>query len=209
MSAEARAGGRGEIRTHEGAKPPAGFQDRCLKPLGHPSKPIKRDKALGLYVPEKAFCYPILPPDSRTVLLRRLEGRVYLCHGIVQLSGLTCEYRLKVMSTLEWPRHFKSGVNLGVCRRRLFVFSLRRGHAEKCKAGRTTDLPALRHGLGIGGWCGQPKGPSPSPSPEASAENNSALPWPRHIGRGVGAILFPQRTRYSRREVAKKPPQGR
>jgi hypothetical protein len=30
-------GGRGEIRTHEGAKPPAGFQDRCLKPLGHPS----------------------------------------------------------------------------------------------------------------------------------------------------------------------------
>jgi hypothetical protein len=32
-----RNGGRGEIRTHEGAKPPAGFQDRCLKPLGHPS----------------------------------------------------------------------------------------------------------------------------------------------------------------------------
>src|SRR5262249_44839865 len=37
MSAEASTGGRGEIRTHEGAKPPAGFQDRCLKPLGHPS----------------------------------------------------------------------------------------------------------------------------------------------------------------------------
>src|SRR5690349_21249140 len=33
----AAVGGRGEIRTHEGAKPPAGFQDRCLKPLGHPS----------------------------------------------------------------------------------------------------------------------------------------------------------------------------
>jgi hypothetical protein len=30
-------GGRGGIRTHEGAEPPAGFQDRCLKPLGHPS----------------------------------------------------------------------------------------------------------------------------------------------------------------------------
>ena len=35
--AKARTGGRGEIRTHEGAEPPAGFQDRCLKPLGHPS----------------------------------------------------------------------------------------------------------------------------------------------------------------------------
>jgi hypothetical protein len=35
--AKANCGGRGGIRTHEGAKPPAGFQDRCLKPLGHPS----------------------------------------------------------------------------------------------------------------------------------------------------------------------------
>jgi hypothetical protein len=34
-------GGRGGIRTHEGAEPPAGFQDRCLKPLGHPSIPLK------------------------------------------------------------------------------------------------------------------------------------------------------------------------
>jgi hypothetical protein len=39
--ARARTGGRGEIRTHEGAKPPAGFQDRCLKPLGHPSGAVK------------------------------------------------------------------------------------------------------------------------------------------------------------------------
>ena len=31
---------------------------------------------------------------------------------------------------------------------------------------------------------------SPSPSPEAPEENKSAPPWPRHIGRGVGAILF-------------------
>ena len=30
------AGGRGEIRTH-GEFPHGGFQDRCLKPLGHPS----------------------------------------------------------------------------------------------------------------------------------------------------------------------------
>src|SRR5262249_61534440 len=37
---ELTPGGRGEIRTHEGAKPPAGFQDRCLKPLGHPSTSI-------------------------------------------------------------------------------------------------------------------------------------------------------------------------
>jgi hypothetical protein len=37
--------------------------------------------------------------------------------------------------------------------------------------------------------------PSPSPSPTASAENKSAPPWPRHLGRGVGAILFPQRKR--------------
>jgi site-specific DNA recombinase len=31
------SGGRSGIRTHEGAEPPAGFQDQCLKPLGHPS----------------------------------------------------------------------------------------------------------------------------------------------------------------------------
>jgi hypothetical protein len=37
-------GGRGEIRTHEGAEPPAGFQDRCLKPLGHPSGPVNMAK---------------------------------------------------------------------------------------------------------------------------------------------------------------------
>ena len=32
----AETGGWGGIRTHEGL-PPAGFQDRCLQPLGHPS----------------------------------------------------------------------------------------------------------------------------------------------------------------------------
>ena len=31
------SGGWGGIRTHEGLLTPAGFQDRCLKPLGHPS----------------------------------------------------------------------------------------------------------------------------------------------------------------------------
>ena len=34
--------------------------------------------------------------------------------------------------------------------------SLQRGDAEKCKTGRTIDLPALRHGPGIGRWCSQP-----------------------------------------------------
>jgi hypothetical protein len=38
------------------------------------------------------------------------------------------------------------------------------------------------------------------PSPAASAENKSAPPWPRHIGRGVGAFLFPQgKARYAER----------
>jgi hypothetical protein len=49
----------------------------------------------------------------------------------------------------------------------------------------------------------------PSPSPEASAENKGAPPWPLHIGRGVGAIFFPQRKSDSRDEVAKKPSHGR
>ncbi len=39
------SGGRGGIRTHEGALPPAGFQDRCLKPLGHPSLPPFESRA--------------------------------------------------------------------------------------------------------------------------------------------------------------------
>jgi hypothetical protein len=33
------------------------------------------------------------------------------------------------------------------------------------------------------------------PVPNGMAENKSAPPWPRHIGRGVGAFLFPQRKR--------------
>jgi hypothetical protein len=36
------------------------------------------------------------------------------------------------------------------------------------------------------------------PSPTASAANKSAPPWPRHIGRGVGAFLSPQPKRDTR-----------
>jgi len=42
------------------------------------------------------------------------------------------------------------------------------------------------------------------PVPEAPTENKSAPPWPRRIGRGVGAILFPQRKRGSRKRGRKK-----
>jgi hypothetical protein len=47
------------------------------------------------------------------------------------------------------------------------------------------------------------------PSPAASAENKSAPPWPRHIGRGVGAFLFHKGKRDTRNEAAKKPFRGR
>ena len=54
--------------------------------------------------------------------------------------------------------------------------------------------------MGIGRWCSQRtclRRPRPS---AASAENKSAPPWPRHIGRGVGAFLFPQgKARYAER----------
>ncbi len=40
-----RVGGGGGIRTH-GELPHAGFQDRCLKPLGHPS--VSRPTSLYL-----------------------------------------------------------------------------------------------------------------------------------------------------------------
>jgi hypothetical protein len=42
------------------------------------------------------------------------------------------------------------------------------------------------------------------PVPEAPTENTSAPPWPRRIGRGVGAIFFPQRKRGSRKRGRKK-----
>jgi hypothetical protein len=37
----------------------------------------------------------------------------------------------------------------------LFARALQNGHAKKCKPGRTTDLPGLRHVVGIGRWCCQ------------------------------------------------------
>jgi hypothetical protein len=46
LNALARApGGWGGIRTHEGL-PPGGFQDRCLRPLGHPS-PLRPDSPVA------------------------------------------------------------------------------------------------------------------------------------------------------------------
>ena len=39
-------GGGGEIRTHEGL-PLAGFQDRCLQPLGHTSGSVKLNGSSG------------------------------------------------------------------------------------------------------------------------------------------------------------------
>src|SRR5690554_4573837 len=53
------AGGSGEIRTHEGL-PLAGFQDRCLQPLGHAScRKVRKfsvsRRACGLCGHNKAF----------------------------------------------------------------------------------------------------------------------------------------------------------
>lgn len=42
-------GGRGEIRTH-GAVTLGGFQDRCLKPLGHPSVVMHPDLIAQLFL---------------------------------------------------------------------------------------------------------------------------------------------------------------
>src|SRR5262249_61718242 len=112
------------------------------------------------------------------------------------------------MSTLEWPRHFKSGVNLGVCRRRLFVFSLRRGHAEKCKAGRTTDLPALRHGLGIGGGGGQPKGLRRPPPPRHRPKKKTRYPCPHTLEGGMGRSLFHTARPICEPRAPKNPPKA-
>ena len=63
-------GGRGGIRTHEGAEPPAGFQDRCLKPLGHPSKPWEISSlsdARGRTFGESAALFASAPVPSSPV----------------------------------------------------------------------------------------------------------------------------------------------
>jgi hypothetical protein len=98
-------GGRGEIRTHEGAEPPAGFQDRCLKPLGHPSKhlmlfifhsilPARKGLKFGRFLP---FFYRIFPA------IAAFSAASSLATASSCIPGMTCEYRSKVMPTLEWP----------------------------------------------------------------------------------------------------------
>ena len=62
-------GGWGGIRTHE-ELPPAGFQDRCLKPLGHPS--AARDHRLQ---PDAAR--PARSQQERAVGVAQLIGRVW------------------------------------------------------------------------------------------------------------------------------------
>jgi hypothetical protein len=59
-------GGRGGIRTHEGAEPPAGFQDRCLKPLGHPSNYlICLYKSIRRQGQKNHVCYHFSTPSLR------------------------------------------------------------------------------------------------------------------------------------------------
>jgi hypothetical protein len=67
-------GGRGGIRTHEGAEPPAGFQDQCLKPLGHPSFVVKSivyrnilGKRIAPLVPDPSPEQPLAPATLQKV----------------------------------------------------------------------------------------------------------------------------------------------
>ena len=55
-------GGGGEIRTHEGL-PLAGFQDRCLKPLGHASALTFNNLAAAGYCASKK-CTPFVPAPA-------------------------------------------------------------------------------------------------------------------------------------------------
>ena len=78
---------------------------------------------------------------------------------------------------------------------------------QKCKAGRTTDLPSRRHVVGIRRWFGQC---IRLPRPQRYRKKTKA----RHLGldtlEGVlGPSFFPQRKRDPRNEAAKKPSRGR
>src|SRR3546814_13866624 len=56
-------GGWGGIRTHGGGAPHAGFQDRCLKPLGHPSRSGYQGPRLSQAQSHAPFAAP-MPPWS-------------------------------------------------------------------------------------------------------------------------------------------------
>ena len=81
--------------------------------------------------------------------------------------------------------------------------ALQYGHAEKCKTGRTTDLPGLRHGVGIGRWCCRFTCLRRPPSQRHRQKTKA-----RHLGldalEGVLAIFFPQRKRAPRKRGRKK-----
>ena len=59
--------------------------------------------------------------------------------------------------------------------------------AEKCKAWRTTDFPAVRHTLGVRCWCAHLHLMRRPPRPPGVKQADTAL-WPRC--EGVGAFLF-------------------
>src|SRR5580704_12903498 len=61
-------------------KPPGGFQDRCLKPLGHPSKSLQcLSKAQSALAPETRFATALLP--------FRVAAAIYgVAHHVVNAS---------------------------------------------------------------------------------------------------------------------------
>ena len=75
-------GGRGGIRTHEGAEPPAGFQDRCLKPLGHPSS-FGRINNLRLFPSERLRNMALICPASASaeVIAKENAGDLRSCRS--------------------------------------------------------------------------------------------------------------------------------
>ena len=86
-------------------KPPGGFQDRCLKPLGHPSKLLNHLDFRFAKVGKNAICYRFATISFSALLFRAAciasstRAAASSC-----MPGSTCVYRSSVMPTLLWPR---------------------------------------------------------------------------------------------------------
>src|SRR5262245_36932860 len=84
----------------------AGFQDRCLKPLGHPSNSLSvfifRDVLARLRTSSKRRFLPVFYPFFADIAA--FSAASYFATASSCIPGITCEYKSNVIPILECPR---------------------------------------------------------------------------------------------------------
>ena len=81
------------------------FQDRCLKPLGHPSKPLRRlDHLPSPTLDSTSVAAGFIPTHPAALSMAARMAASTFAAASSCIPGITREYRSRAMPMLEWPR---------------------------------------------------------------------------------------------------------